>query len=172
MTDLIVITGDLAALKTTVCRMLQDTHDLPAIIKDDLKETLYEQAHTRDETYLRTLSDVTFETMVTQAKAQPSVTLFEGNFKPHEVDVIQTQFSRALWFFLTADAQVRYTRYLAREPQRHPAHRRYGTLSYEAFLRASRTPEPFMHIVDTTQMDAHVLESMNTAIQTFLTTAQ
>lgn len=129
MGELIVITGDLAALKTTLCRRLQEAYQLKAIIKDDLKEMLYDNHPERDDDFIHTLSDVTFHEMVSMAKASPTPVLFEGNFKPHEIALIHQEFPRVLWFFVTASAKVRYARYLKREPSRHPAHKRYGTLS-------------------------------------------
>lgn len=162
----IILTGDLASYKTTLAKRLKDELNIPALIKDDLKETLFGAFKHVDETTHAQLSSVTFELMMALAPTyQSPAIILEGNFKPHEVIALKTAFPNALWFFVTAQEAVRYERYLTREPSRHKAHQLYGTLSKEAFKRAHREAEESMIIVDTTnfsEKDYHtMIEKVN-----------
>ena len=162
----ILLTGDLASYKTTLAKRLKDELNIPALIKDDLKETLFGAFEHVNETTHAQLSSVTFELMMALAPTyQSNAILLEGNFKPHEVSALKTAFPNALWFFVTAQEAVRYERYLKREPSRHQAHQRYGTLSKEAFKRANREAEEDMIILDTTdfsEKDYHtMIEKVN-----------
>ena len=168
--NVILLTGDLASYKTTLAKRLRDELNIPALIKDDLKETLFGAFEHVNETTHAQLSSVTFELMMALAPTyQSNAILLEGNFKPYEVSALNTAFSNALWFFVTAQEAVRYERYLAREPSRHQAHQRYGTLSKEAFKRANREALEHMHVIDTTTYDETMYKNLKNTIDAYLT---
>jgi cytidylate kinase len=157
----IVLTGDLASFKTTIARQLKADLGLPVLIKDDLKEVLFDAFESMTDTIHKQLSSVTLGLMKSIARTyQSKAVILEGNFKPHEVERLRRDFPNTLWFFVTAEEAIRYDRYLTREPSRHQAHKRYGLLSKESFSRANREPADHMVIVDTTHFSEADYETM------------
>ncbi len=169
----VVITGDLAALKTTITRRLQSDLRLPTLIKDDIKEALYDAFDVITDDLQAVLSSFTFDYMMALAKSTltSSSILFESNLKPDELSRLESAFGdQLLVIFCGGDVAVRYQRYLDRESSRHPAHKRYKTLSEESFQRALRTPSPAMVYVDTTVFNEEHYQNVLGYVQSNLRT--
>lgn len=140
MKTLILITGPLAAYKSTLARTLARNHHVAAFTKDDFKEQLTEQLGAADRTVNLKLSVAAVRLLETAALSvlqSQNVVLVEANFKAEEIArfqaVCEAQDIQLVCVQMTGEPKTLYARYLKREATRHPAHRSAGTMSLEMF---------------------------------------
>lgn len=140
MTRIIILTGFLATLKTTISHRLSKDLGVPTINKDSIKEILVDSiGFTNREENLK-LSHATFQMikyiMVKNIEFKID-TIIESNFKPIELieidHISKMNKVETLSIFLSGSYDVLYKRYVERQPSRHPAHTSAGLMSYETF---------------------------------------
>ncbi len=141
MAHLILISGQLAALKSTCARKLSKTLNIPCYIKDEIKEILGDTIGFQDRNENLKLSHATFEFMLHLAQTSLKINqdiILESNFKDEELKSLQQRLNlehhQVITLWMTGDAKVLYQRYVDRDPSRHPVHRSTGLLSYEKFF--------------------------------------
>jgi len=139
MSKLIIITGHLAALKTTITKQLSHDLEILSLIKDDIKEVLGDSIGFQNREENLKLSKATFQLqkfLAKQALDLGQSVIIEGNFKQHEQKELSELLNRnypILTIFLTGEALVLYDRYSKRHSLRHPVHTSTGLLSFETF---------------------------------------
>ena len=130
MRKLIIITGDLAAGKSTLANALSEQLSIPYITKDSLKEIACDifSYQTREEN--RLLSKCATRDMVYFFKQSALVgadLILEANFRANELeeikDIADEYEYRAALIVLKGDIPLLYQRFLDRLPGRHRAHR-------------------------------------------------
>lgn len=142
MAKLILITGQLAALKSTVARQLEKTLNIPCYIKDEIKEILGDAIGFSNREENLKLSLATFRIMIhlaDHALSHDQDIILESNFKKEELDLMKTELNLAghevISIFMTGDPNVLYERYVKRNDQRHPVHQSTGVLSETVFKK-------------------------------------
>lgn len=131
MKKLLLITGDIAAGKSTFSRILSVRYLVSAFQKDTIKEILCDRIgfHNREEN--RTLSNSTIDIMChifSQIAFTGTDLIFEANFHENEQKklhlIAEENQYEVLTIVLRGDAEVLYRRYVHRmeEENRHPAH--------------------------------------------------
>ena len=130
MRKLIIITGDLAAGKSTLASALSERLSIPFITKDSLKEIACDMIgyQTREEN--RLLSKCATRDMVYFFKQSAFVgadLILEANFRANELEEIKEIADeyeyRVALIMMTGDIPLLYQRFLDRLPTRHRAHR-------------------------------------------------
>ncbi len=151
MRKLILITGELAAGKSTLARAIAVRYRIPAFTKDRIKELLCERLGFCDRTENLKLSFLTFDLLleifsVFAASGQPLV--LESNFRQNELDRLETVVRAAgyetLTISLTGDLNKLYERYHARAASgtRHPAHLSQDLSDFSNFSAVSCAQNP------------------------------
>ncbi len=146
MGKLIIVTGFLATLKTTISKKLGDDLGLLCLNKDDIKEILGESIlFSNREENLR-LSSATFKVIKSIAFKTLSLgnnIIIEGNFKSKEIeelnDILNTKNNQIFTVFLRGNPDILYQRYIERQPSRNLVHTSTGLMSYEIFLSSMET---------------------------------
>ena len=129
MKKIIVITGDLAAGKSTVADYLSEKLHILAIKKDTVKERLCDVIGftNREENRKLSLAAVSYmiNTFESSVKAGTDLIL-EANFRLDELnkikDIAKSNGYKMLTFNLTGDIDVLFRRFCDRIPTRHKAH--------------------------------------------------
>ena len=140
MSKLIIITGHLAALKTTIAKRLSNDLHLLSFIKDDIKEILGDHIGFQNREENLKLSKATFQLQkeyAKQALAKGQHVIVEGNFKVNENAQLKelVHDDQILSLFLTAKEDVLYERYLKRQTLRHQVHTSTGLMSFDTFKK-------------------------------------
>ena len=140
MAKLIVFTGGLATLKTTLSKQISKDLGILCLNKDDLKAVLVDHIGFQNREENKKLSVATVQAMIEishQAKLAGQNIIIEANFKAHELkDILnKSGFSKQeiITIFLYGNPKVLYDRYVQRQHTRHIAHTSTGLLSYETF---------------------------------------
>lgn len=140
MSKLIVFTGGLATLKTTVSKRLSIDLGILCLNKDDIKAVLVDHIGFSNREENKKLSVATVQTMIEvahQAHLADQNIIIEANFKPIELKDISNKSGYLeqdiITIFLYGDSKVLYDRYVQRQHTRHIAHTSTGLLSYEVF---------------------------------------
>ncbi len=135
--EVLIITGPLAAYKSSLAKTLSQQFNIPLLCKDDIKETLFEQLSQSEAS--KRLSEKTFLMMLNNVKNHTKVIL-EANFKQHEYDALTKALKKQNRSFVTlylyGQADILYQRYKVREHTRHEAHKAYGLMSLDQFKRS------------------------------------
>ena len=130
MRNLIIITGDLAAGKSTLANSLSMELGIPCLIKDTLKEIACDAIgyETREEN--RELSIAAVNSMIyvfSQTAKVGGDLILEANFRANELEEIKEIADeyeyRVALIMMTGDIPLLYQRFLDRLPTRHRAHR-------------------------------------------------
>lgn len=166
MRDLIIITGDLAAGKSTLAASLSESLNIPYLTKDCLKEIACDAIDysTREEN--RKLSVTAMESMIYffhQSALVGNSLILEANFRSEEVNKIKeiaVEYRyNVLLFYLTGDINLLYQRFLDRLSNRHKAHRSLNLdyslerfASYINEIRNQDLPYP-IYKIDMTNLD-------------------
>lgn len=146
MSKIIIITGCLASLKSTIAKRLSKDLNILSLQKDTMKEVLGDHIgfQTREDNLK--LSHATFFMMRHIAEKCIEMNqniIIESNFKIDELQVLrESSFLKdvdILTIFLDGDSRVLYDRYCLRQPQRHSVHTSTGLMSYESFHQAKQT---------------------------------
>lgn len=179
---LILITGELAAGKSTLAGQLTARYGIPSFTKDRFKELLCDGVGYSNREENLKLSFLTFDLMFhifeCCAEAEKPLIL-ESNFRQNELDRLEKAAAgygyETLTVFLTGDLHVLHGRYLARTASgtRHPAHLTQDLSRFEDFEAISCAKNPrrlFGKIVsiDTTARDASFDFSGDERIRAFL----
>lgn len=130
MQKLIIITGDLAAGKTTLASSLSAELNIPYIVKDTLKEIACDEIGYSSREENRALSIVAVKDMLYFFK-QIAMTggdlIAEANFRNDELmnfkSLAEQYGYHVLLLVLTGDDALLYQRFLDRLPSRHIAHK-------------------------------------------------
>lgn len=141
MQRLIVITGDLAAGKSTLAMALSEHYQIPFITKDALKEIACDIIGYSSREENRELSIIATTDMIyffKQCALVKQDLILEANFRTDELNEIQNIAEdnnyQVVLLVLTGDTPLLYQRFLDRLPNRHIAHRSiHLEESYEKF---------------------------------------
>jgi hypothetical protein len=140
MSKLIVFTGGLATLKTTLSKQLSTDLGILCLNKDDIKAVLVDHIGFNDREENKRLSVATVQTMIEvahQAHLAGQNIIIEANFKSNELKDILNKSGYLeqdmMTVFLYGDPKILYDRYVKRQDTRHIAHTSTGLLSYEVF---------------------------------------
>jgi len=174
---LIVITGYLAAGKSTFARMLSEAVSVPCIIKDTFKIALCESVvvTTREES--SHFSTVTFDGMIYVAERLIEAgypIIIEGNFVPaglkkvDEAEVIRSLIEkhgcRALVYKFTGDTRILHQRYIERanSSERGQVYNiGGGSILYKDFEKYCRNLDAFDIGVKTIEVDTSCFEHVD-----------
>ncbi|MCM1254260.1 MAG: AAA family ATPase [Clostridium sp.] len=146
MKKLLLLTGDIAAGKSTFSKILSERYHIVAFQKDTIKEILgdYIGFHNREENKI--LSNTTIEIMChifSQTAMTGHDVILEANFHESELKKLHTIAAENQYAVLTlvlrGDAEVLYQRYLHRmkEENRHPVHLSTTLDIKEDFLKSA-----------------------------------
>ena len=153
---LIIITGYLAAGKSTFARRLGRELGVPCFIKDTFKSAICESVSITDRAESSRFSAVTFDAMCYAAERLLEAGLpviLEGNFVPAGVKPVdeagrlralaEGYGAPALAFRFRGDTGVLHQRFLQREgtPERGQANRMFEAVRWETFNRLCRNLE-------------------------------
>jgi deoxyadenosine/deoxycytidine kinase len=126
------------------------------------------------------MSNTAVETMLSVVKNnehQPSTWIVEANFKDQEftllIRYLQSHKIPFVSVYLYGDLDTLYSRYVNREPHRHPVHTSSQPMSYETFKASfnyyhTQYFEQSMISFDTTIFDDSTYEKLHALIKTHL----
>ncbi|MBR3179674.1 MAG: AAA family ATPase [Clostridia bacterium] len=151
MQKLILITGDLAAGKSTLAEHISKRYQIPTFTKDKIKELLCDRigfSNREENLNLSYLSfDLLYHIFECFADTGSSVVL-ESNFRQNELDRLKTAAEQTgyeiVTIFLTGDLHILHQRYLNRASSgtRHPAHLSQNLDSIDDFIAVSKANVP------------------------------
>ena len=166
MRNLIIITGDLAAGKSTLANSLSMELGIPCLIKDSLKEIACDAIgyETREENRELSISAVNSMIYVfNQAAKVGEDIILEANFRNDEIKEIQEIAEdndyQVLLISLVGDINLLYQRFLDRLPSRHIAHKSlhldYSLESFADYIEELREQDVIFpsHTIDMTNLD-------------------
>ncbi len=140
MSSLIIFTGGLATLKTTLSKRIAQDLSLLCLNKDDIKAVLVDHIGFNNREENKKLSNAAVQTMFEIAHGSFLINqsmVIEANFKQPELNAIleKTGYdeSQILTIFLQGNPKTLYERYVSRQASRHIAHTSTGLLSFEVF---------------------------------------
>ena len=181
MRRLILISGDLAAGKSTYSHVLGEKFSLPVFNKDTVKEILGDDIGFADRTENRRLSvaavDLMIHVFAALAKTGSDAVL-EANFRTEELtrigELAEQYGYEQLFLYFQADVDVIYDRFMARKTAgRHPVHLSAGLEDKEKFRayieeqrRLSIPPDAL--IVDASDFSYQSDEALLSRIGSFL----
>jgi predicted kinase len=155
---IIIITGYLAAGKSTFARRLSEATSVPFIIKDTFKSALCASVDVDSRAESSRFSVVTFDAMmyVTERLIKTGCPIIiEGNFVPYgvkktdEAGVIKSLIDKyncqSLTFKFVGDTQILHRRYVDRDklPERGKVNAMLGEIPYNDFDRLCRNLDGF-----------------------------
>lgn len=165
MSKIIIVTGHLAALKSTISHRLSEDLKITVLNKDTMKEVLGESIGFQNREENLRLSHATYDMIKYLLKKAIELNqniIIESNFKRHELNdlkkLLTTFDCKSLTLFCTGDSNILYERYVKRQPFRHKVHTSTGLLSYEVFsevMKEYHIDDCFYHkvIIDTTHFN-------------------
>ncbi|TNF07309.1 MAG: hypothetical protein EP317_05020 [Bacillota bacterium] len=140
MSKIILVTGHLAALKSTISTRLSKDFKMITLNKDLIKEVLGDTIGFNNREENLRLSKATFEMMkfmMTRIIDSSQNVILESNFKKNELDelkrILDEKKVHVFTLFLTGDSETLYQRYVSRQEYRHPVHKSTGLLSVDVF---------------------------------------
>ncbi len=142
MKNVVLITGDIAAGKSTLADNLSKTLNFTCIKKDCVKEIICDAIDFSNREENRRISVAAVNSMIhflEQTLKIGGEVILEANFRLQEIIRIQDivkQYQGSLFIiYLTGDPKILYQRFLSRVPNRHKAHLSMGLdKSYEKFV--------------------------------------
>lgn len=144
MKKLLLITGDIAAGKSTFSRILSARYNILMLQKDTVKEILGDRIAWQNREENKALSDAAINIMchVFSRNAMTEADMIlEANFHEKELEILHSLANRSQYDVLTlvlhGDADVLYQRYIHRlkEENRHPVHLSTTLDKKEDFLK-------------------------------------
>ena len=166
MNNLIIISGDLAAGKSTLANALSKELNIPFITKDNLKEIACDVIGYANREENRNLSITATESMIYFFKQVSMVggdLIIEANFRNNEIErvkeIAEEKGYNVILIVLYGDVNLLYQRFLDRLPDRHIAHKSLHLdrsiddfTNYIAMIRnEDLIYEP--HYIDMTELD-------------------
>lgn len=146
MGKLLLITGDIAAGKSTFSEILSKRYNIAAFQKDAVKEVLGDTIGFQNREENKRLSDATIEIMChifSKIAVTGDSLILESNFHETELKKLHamahTNQYDVLTLVLRGDAEILYDRYLFRmnEQNRHPVHLSTSLHIKEDFIRTA-----------------------------------
>lgn len=181
MKKLILVSGDLAAGKSTYSHVLGEKFSLPVFNKDSVKEILGDDIGFADRTENRRLSVAAVDLMIhifTALAKVGSNAVLEANFRTGEItriaEIAEQYGYEQLFLYFQADVDVIYERFMARKQAgRHPVHLSAGLEDKEkfrAYIEEQRklSVPPDALIVDTSDFSCQTDEALFARIARFL----
>lgn len=172
MKKVIMITGNLASLKSSIATQLGQDLKIMVFCKDKIKEILGDSIGFQNREENLKLSEATFrliaDGMEQTLKVHDSVIL-ESNFRAYEVEEIKERCHQLgfdlIVIFLTGNTDILYQRYLKRQPERHSVHTSTGTMSYETFKSCMKPFEKSLYgdhamMIDTSSFDEKAYQEL------------
>ena len=166
MRNLIIITGDLAAGKSTLANSLSIELQIPCLIKDSLKEIACDAIgyETREENRELSISAVNSMIYVFNQTAKVGGDLIlEANFRTSELEdiqeIVEENDYQVLLLSLVGDVNLLYQRFLDRMSSRHIAHKSlhldYSIESFNDYIEELRNQDVIFpnHQIDMTDLD-------------------
>ena len=142
MKKVVLITGDLAAGKSTLADNLSKTLNFTCIKKDCVKEIICDSVgfSTREEN--KRISVAAVDSMIhflEQTLKIGGEVILEANFRLQEIlriqDIVKQYNGELFIIYLTGDPKILYERFLSRVPTRHRAHLSIGLdKDYDKFV--------------------------------------
>jgi predicted kinase len=180
MKQVLLVSGHLAALKSTLSKKLSIDLNAICLNKDDMKEVLGDTiGFTNREENLK-LSKATFQMMLKMMHdilKIDDLVILESNFKVSEMNqlnaLIEEQKIHSSTVFLIGDAEVLYERYVKRQPERHPVHTSTGLISFDNFKASMESFDPSVYggsyiLFDTTVMNEELYQVMLQQVKNLL----
>lgn len=142
MKKIILLTGDLAAGKSTFSRLLADRYKIPCYNKDDIKEILGDNFGFKNREENLKLSMCTFDIfkyIIEKNMIVCSDLIIESNFRQNELDYIKTKSEingyKIITIIIRADTKILHTRFMNRinNENRHPVHKAVDFSNYNDF---------------------------------------
>ncbi len=180
MGKIIIITGGLATLKTTISKKLSEDLKVISFNKDDIKESLVESIGFINRSENKKLSQATVSLMIRLAKNFSILhkdLILEANFKQNELNELYTNTSYQDKDILTIDLygneEILYDRYVKRNAFRHPAHTSTGLMSMDMFKASIKAHEISSHKgtykrYDTSYFNDEVYQELCAYVREFL----
>ena len=166
MRNLIIITGDLAAGKSTLANSLSVELQIPCLIKDTLKEIACDAIgyETREENRELSISAVNSMIYVFNQTAKVGGDLIlEANFRSEELEdiqeIVEENDYQVLLLSLMGDINLLYQRFLDRMATRHIAHKSlhldYSIESFASYIEELRNQDTIFpnHQIDMSDLD-------------------
>ena len=177
MNNLIIITGDLAAGKSTLAASLSEELRIPFVTKDALKEIACDAIGYANREENRHLSIAATGSMIyffeQMAKVNQDMIL-EANFREDEIarikQIADENSYRVALIVLTGDTNLLYQRFLDRLSNRHIAHRSlnldYSLERFAEYIDEIRNQNLLFspHYIDMTELDEEDVTSQALAI--------
>jgi len=180
MAKIIIVTGCLAALKSTIAQRLSRDLGILCLTKDSIKEVLGDTIGFSDRQDNLKLSQATFQLMkyfVIQQVLIDSNTIIESNFRLAELSQLAEVFSQlpgsVLTLYLTGQPEILYQRYCERYPTRHEVHNSTGILDYQTFADNFSNHSPDESLgrlveIDTTVFEVEHYQAVKLLVEAFL----
>ena len=130
MKNLIIISGDLAAGKSTLADALSNHYKMVSVKKDTIKEMICDEIGYKTREENRALSIASVKLMLyffEQSALVGDDLILEANFRSDELKELKSLCDKynyhPLLIVLTGDKKVLYERFMSRLPSRHFAHK-------------------------------------------------
>jgi glucokinase len=152
---LILISGPIAAGKSSVAGPVARALGLPLIAKDTVKEALFDALGVGDRSWSDRLSTASYAVVFALTKEQAAGAVLDANFKEerHAEDLLRID-RRPIEVFMTAPPEEIVRRFRDRAPERHPGHldgeRTVGEIREEAERGPLELGGPLL-VVDTSK---------------------
>ena len=166
MYNLIIITGDLAAGKSTLANSLSIELNIPCLIKDILKEIACDAIGYENREQNRALSIAAMNSMIyffEQVGVVGSDIILEANFRHEEIASIKEMADEygyhVVLINLTGDINLLYQRFLDRLVDRHIAHRslhlEQSLEAFASYIQMIRNEDMIYpkHVIDMSELD-------------------
>lgn len=141
--QVIIITGQIAALKTTIAKQLANDLSAYLICKDEIKEHLAKSIHTSNREENLALSKTTvslMQFMLLSLIKYMSPIIIEANFKNDEyinlLDSLEINNVSYVTIYCFGTFRALYNRYLERLTTVNPIHKSMGLINEEAFKKS------------------------------------
>lgn len=176
--EVIIIIGPLASLKSTVAHRLAIDINAIHLSKDYLKEAMATTIQTTNRKENLNTSKAAVHVLYSIVKNNHHVStpwIIEANLKHDELALLETTLQNQnvtyKTVYLYADYETLYTRYIAREPNRHHIHKATKPMSYETFKKSvdyyhNQFFDKATITFDTTTFDDYAYEKLWSLLQT------
>jgi predicted kinase len=176
----IIITGPLASLKTTIAYRLAKDLDGVCLSKDDVKEAMALDITPVNGDQNQAMSRAAINVMVTLVKHNQhlsKVMIVEANLKYEEymtfTEYLHNHAVPYKMVYLYAELKTMYKRYVDREPHRHPIHKAHDLMTYDMFKTSTNYYQRTFFDIATITFDTTVFDDCAyKRLRTMLTTHQ
>lgn len=159
---MIIVTGAPATGKTTLSKKLAEKFNLPVIIKDEIKENLFDSLGIKDKEWALKLGAASFQLtyfFVEKMLQTGKPFIVEGNFGDEYatksfLDIKARCNYETLQLFCHAEDKVLYERYISRDNSgdRHPGHSKL-MIGFEEYKKITNSRNYKLDIPESTNID-------------------